>query len=181
MSEQKEEQQGNFQNKALSDVEKFLLLLSELNIIDSEKPKNPQNQQRIDDSSLLNINHKDDQYIDIKSSKSSSRRLEIEQDSSAQSKPKYLDRKSLDIKRSPNGQNSLAKPRQKSSDEDFADIVRSPSIYPFPSLLDELPFLRDIQPANLNEFDQNHDQDRHHENLNSSNHNDDALLGMKNK
>ena len=90
MSEQKEEQQGNFQNKALSDVEKFLLLLSELNIIDSEKPKNLQNQQRIDDSSLLNIDHKDDKYIDIKSSKSSSRRLEIEQDLSAQSKPKYL-------------------------------------------------------------------------------------------
>ncbi len=95
MSEQKEEQQGNFQNKALSDVEKFLLLLSELNIIDPEKPKNLQNQQRIDDSSLLNIDHKDDKYIDIKSSKSSSRRLEIEQDLSAQSKPKYLDGKSL--------------------------------------------------------------------------------------
>ncbi|MCL1495656.1 MAG: BON domain-containing protein [Pseudanabaena sp. Salubria-1] len=176
MSEQKEEQQGNFQNKALSDVEKFLLLLSELNIIDSEKPKNLQNQQRIDDSSLLNIDHKDDKYIDIKSSKSSSRRLEIEQDLSAQSKPKYLDGKSLDIERSPNGQNSLAKPRQKSPDEDFLDIVRSPSIYPFPSLLDELPFLRDIQPANLNGFDQNHDQDRHHENLNRSNHNDNAIL-----
>jgi hypothetical protein len=176
MSEQKEEQQGNFQNKALSDVEKFLLLLSELNIIDSEKPNNLQNQQRIDDSSLLNIDHKDDKYIDIKSSKSSSRRLEIEQDLSAQSKPKYLDGKSLDIERSPNGQNSLAKPRQKSPDEDFLDIVRSPSIYPFPSLLDELPFLRDIQPANLNGFDQNHDQDRHHENLNRSNHNDNAIL-----
>ena len=114
MSEQKEEQQDNFQNKALSDVENFLLLLSELNIIDSEKTKNPQTQQRIDDSGLLNIDHKDDKYIDIKSSKSSSRRLENEQDLSAQSKPKYLDRKSLDIKRSPNGQNSLANPKQKS-------------------------------------------------------------------
>jgi len=172
MSEQQEEQQGNFQNKALSDVEKFLLLLSDLNIIDSEKPKNLQNQQCIDDSILLNIDHKDDKYIDIKSSKSISKRLEIEQDLSDQSQPKYLDRKSLDIKRSPNGQNSLAKPRQKSPDEDFLDIVRSPSIYPFPSLLDELPFLRDTQPANLNGFDQNHDQDRHHENLNRSNHND---------
>ena len=176
MSEQKEEQQGNFQNKALSDVEKFLLLLSELNIIDSEKPNNPQNQQRIDDSSLLNIDHKDDKYLDIKSSKSSSRRLEIEQDSSAQAKPKYLDRKSIDIERSPNGQNSLAKPIQQSSDEDFADIVRSPSVYPFPSLLDELPFLRDIQPANFHDVDRNHDSDQHHENLNLSNHNDNVIL-----
>ncbi|WP_434687682.1 BON domain-containing protein [Pseudanabaena minima] len=154
MSEPKGEQKGNFQNKALSDVEKFLLLLSELNIIDSEKPKSSQEQQGIQDASLLNIDHKDTQSIDIQSSQTSSRLLKSEQGLSAKSNPKYLDGVSLDT-RSPNGQNSLAKPRPKSLDEDFSDIgQRSPSLYSFPSLLDELPFLRDIPPAK-NGFDPN--------------------------
>ena len=153
MSEPKGEQKGNFQNKALSDVEKFLLLLSELNIIDSEKPENSQGQQRIQDASQLNIEHKDTQYVDIKSSQISSKLLENEQDLSAKSNPKYLDGETLDITRSPNGQNSLAKPRSKSLDEDFSDIgQRSPAVYSFPSLLDELPFLRDIPPTK-NGFD----------------------------
>ncbi|OYQ62750.1 hypothetical protein B9G53_20570 [Pseudanabaena sp. SR411] len=149
MSELKGEQKGNFQNKALSDVEKFLLLLSELNIIDSEKPKNSQNQQRVDDSSLLNIDNYDNKYKEIKSS---SRLLESEQNLIGKSRKKFPDEEFLDITRSPNSQNSLAKPRQKSLDEDFSDIGRSPSVYPFPSLLDELPFLRDI-PSAKNGFD----------------------------
>jgi outer membrane protein OmpA-like peptidoglycan-associated protein len=146
------EQKGNFQNKALSDVEKFLLLLSELNIIDSEKPKNPKNHQQVDDSSLLNIDNQDNKYPDIKSS---SRLLEIEQNLAGKSRQKSQDEDFVDITRSPNSQNLSAKPRPKYADEDFSDIARSPSVYPFPSLLDELPFLRDIQPTK-NGFDHNH-------------------------
>ncbi|MBD2189561.1 BON domain-containing protein [Pseudanabaena mucicola] len=102
------EQQSNFPNQSLNDVEKFLLLLSDLNIINAEKPQSPQNQQRIDISELLNIDN--------------------------------------------NEQSLSTQVRQKSPDEDFSDITRSPSVYPFPSLLDELPFLRDI-PSTKNGFD----------------------------
>jgi outer membrane protein OmpA-like peptidoglycan-associated protein len=149
MSEQKGEQKGNFQNKALSDVEKFLLLLSELNIIDSEKSKEPQNHQGINDSIFLKIDNQDSQD---KETKSRSSLFDIEQNLSAKSSPQSLGDEFSDVARSPNGQNSVAKPRPKYADEDFLDIVRSPSVYPFPSLLDELPFLRDIPPAK-NGFD----------------------------
>ena len=149
MSEQKGEQKGNFQNKALSDVEKFLLLLSELNIIDSEKSKEPQNHQGINDSIFLKIDNQDSQD---KETKSRSSLFDIEHNLSAKSSPQSLGDEFSDVARSPNGQNSVAKPRPKYADEDFLDIVRSPSVYHFPSLLDELPFLRDIPPAK-NGFD----------------------------
>ncbi|GBO56814.1 hypothetical protein APA_5149 [Pseudanabaena sp. lw0831] len=141
------ERKGDSQNNSISDVEKFLLLLSELNIIDSEKSKISQKQQQKDNASLLNIDNK---YHKNGELQPRLRLVEIEQ-------------------------NLSVKPRQKTSDEEVLDIARSPSVYPFPNLLDELPFLRDIQPANLNGFDQNHDQDRYHENLNLSNHSDDAI------
>ncbi len=140
------ERKGDSQNNSLSDVEKFLLLLSELNIIDSEKPKNPQKLQQIDNTSLLNIDNKDNKHAGLQPR---SRLLAIEQ-------------------------NLSIKPRQKSSDEEFLDIVRSPSVYPFPSLLDELPFLRDVQPANSNGFE--YDQVQYDENSNFSNHDQDVRL-----
>jgi outer membrane protein OmpA-like peptidoglycan-associated protein len=133
------EQKDNSQNKALSDVEKLLLLLSELNIIDSDKSKIPQNQEQIDDLSL----------IDIKSEELSSNLVKPEQHLSFESSQKSSVRKFLD--------------------EDFVNEARSPSVCPFPSLLDELPFLKDIQPVSLNRLEENHDQDLKHENLNISN------------
>ena len=126
------EQKDNSQNKALSEVEKLLLLFSDLNIIDLDSPKSPQNQEQINDSSLI-----------IKNEKLSSNPVKIEQSSLSQPSRKSPNRKFLD--------------------EDFADKARSPSVYPFPSLLDELPFLQDIQPISLNRLEENH------ENLNSSN------------
>jgi outer membrane protein OmpA-like peptidoglycan-associated protein len=145
------ERKGDSQNNSLSDVEKFLLLLSELNIIDSEKPKISQKLQQIDNTSLVNIDNNDIKHGGIQPR---SKLLDIEQKLSV-------------------------RPKQKISDEEFTeeflDGVRSPTIYPFPSLLDELPFLKDIQPANINLFDQNYDQNQHRENLNLSNHSGNAL------
>ncbi len=89
---------GDLNNKALSDVEKFLLLLSDLKIVESEI------KDQIDVSDIK---------PDIKS---------------ANIEP--LDIEPLDIK-------------------------RSPSAYSFPSLLDDLPFLRDIQPFQSSKFDEN--------------------------
>ena len=107
---------------------------------------NLQNQQQIDNSRLLNIDNLDNKYKELKSN---SRLLEIEQNLAGKSSSKYLD-------------------------EEFSDIARSPSAYPFPSLLDELPFLRDIQPANPNGFERNQD----YQNLNLSNHNEDVFLEL---
>jgi outer membrane protein OmpA-like peptidoglycan-associated protein len=148
------EQKDNLENKSLTDVEKFLLLLSELNIIDSEKPKNPQKPKQIDNSSLLSVDNKDNNKNKKHGELQPRSRL-------------------IEIK-----QNLSVKPKQKSSDAEILDVVRSPSVYPFPSLLDELPFLRDIQPSNLNQLDLNQlDHNQDHQNLNLSNHDEDVLLG----
>ena len=144
------ERKGDSQNNSLSDIEKFLLLLSELNIVDAEKSKDPQKPQQKDNSSLSNKDNKDNK---------DNKRAEI------QPRPRLLKIE----------QNLSVKPRQKSLDEDFLDIPRSQSVYPFPSLLDELPFLRDIQPTNPNGFDRNQD----HQNLNLSNHEDIRLEQTK--
>ncbi len=139
------ERKDNLQNKSLSDVEKFLLLLSDLNIIDSDKSKDTQNQTQTNDLAIIDLNHQKDEP------KPSLKLRNVEQP-------------------------SLLRTRIESLDQEFPDVVRSPSAYPFPSLLDELPFLRDIQPANLNGFDRHHEQDQHHEKASLTNHAEDVIL-----
>ncbi len=146
------ERKDNLQDKSLTDVEKFLLLLSELNIIDSAKSKNPQKPQQIDNSSLLNIDNKDNNK--------NKKHAEVQ-----------LRSRLVEVK-----QNLAVKPKQKSSDAENLDVVRSHSAYPFPSLLDELPFLKDIQPPSQNSFTENRDRNQDHQNLNLSNHDEDVLL-----
>jgi outer membrane protein OmpA-like peptidoglycan-associated protein len=146
------ERKDNLEDKSLTDVEKFLLLLSELNIIDSENSKNPQRPQQIDNLSLLNVDNKDNK--DNKNKKHGE----------LQTRSRLVEVK----------QNLAVKPKQKSSDAEILDVGRSPSAYPFPSLLDELPFLKDIQPPSQNSFTENRNQD--HQNLNLSNHDEDFLL-----
>ena len=143
------ERKDNLEDKSLTDVEKFLLLLSDLNIIDAEKSKSSQKPQQIDNSSLSNIdtNHNKDK-----------------KHSELQTRSRLVEAK----------QNLSVKPKQKSSDAEILDVVRLPSVYPFPSLLDELPFLRDIQHPSQNGFTKNHNQE--HQNLNLSNRNEDILL-----
>jgi outer membrane protein OmpA-like peptidoglycan-associated protein len=116
------EQKKNFQNNALSDVEKFLLLLSELSIIDSDKTGNAQNNG---ETNNLNFTYIGNQSEALKTRSSSG---EI-------------------------AKNALAE-----SGLDSENIARLPSVYPFPSLLDELPFLRDIQPIK-NSFKDNYGED----------------------
>ncbi len=105
------ERKDNSNNKPLSDVEKLLLLLSDLQIIDSKDSTPPI-------SNLPSI--------------------------------------SVDA-----NQNKLINPNIESLDKSLdvgIDIDRSPAIdpfYPFPSLLDELPFLRDFKPFKQDEPDQN--------------------------
>ncbi len=143
------ERKDNLEDKSLTDVEKFLLLLSDLNIIDAEKSKSPQKPQQIDNSSLSNIdtNHNKDK-----------------KHSELQTRSRLVKAK----------QNLSVKPKQKSSDAEILDLVRLPSVYPFPSLLDELPFLRDSQHPSQNGFTENRNQE--HQNLNLSNRNEDILL-----
>jgi hypothetical protein len=146
------ERKDNLQDKSLTDVEKFLLLLSELNIIDPEKSKNPQKPQQKTDSSLLNIDNKDKNKENTNGEIQTRSRL-------------------VEIK-----QNLSVKPRQKPSEAEILDVVRSPSVYPFPSLLDELPFLKDIQPTKQDGFDQNYEQDRQYENSSLSNDYEEIII-----
>ncbi|PZV13812.1 MAG: hypothetical protein DCF20_14155 [Pseudanabaena sp.] len=145
------ERKSNLSNKSLSDVENFLLLLSDLNIIDSDKSKDHQNQDQSIDSSLKDIVRKNDYKGE--EPKTVSRLIDIEQDLSFKSSTETLEKEFLDGDRSD----------------------RSPFVYPFPSLLDELPFLKDIRPVNLNKIDRNETQDFHHENSNLSNHDKNPL------
>jgi outer membrane protein OmpA-like peptidoglycan-associated protein len=120
------EQKKNFQNNALSDVEKFLSLLSELTTIDSDKNEDTQNNGESSNSAFIRI---DSQSEDLT-------RLETRSSSGKITK------------------SVLAK-----SELDAENVTRSHFVYPFPSLLDELPFLRDIKPIK-NGFDDNHGEDR---------------------
>ncbi len=108
---------GDLNSKALSDVEKFLLLLSDLSdlkVVESEIKEQ--------------TDIKPDIKPDIKSAN-------IEPANIEPANIESLDIEPLDI--------------------EPLDIKRSPLAYPFPSLLDELPFLRDIQPFELDRIDQN--------------------------
>lgn len=109
------ERNGNFNDNALSDVEKFFLLLSELNIIESDKSQSSTNQDPI---------LPDDDNRVVKSSPPSSPIVPIEE---PKSRAKLLDTLS----------------EQEPIDEH--ESKQSPAVYPFPSLLDELPFLKDLE------------------------------------
>ncbi len=108
------EKNSKAQNNSLNDVEKLLLLLSDLKIMDSEKPENPQNQEQIVTLNTLDIN-----------SKNNSRNNKLET-------------------------SSLSLEVRSASDVEVPNLKRSPPVYPFPSLLDELPFLRDLPSIQAN-------------------------------
>lgn len=120
------ERNGNINDNSLSDVEKFFLLLSELNIIESQKTRNSENQNQ----SVVLQSEYEEQVADYEYNSSF-----------------------VDI----NPENEEPKPRSRlvdleSSKESLDEPLemRSPSGYPFPSLLDELPFLKNIQPIEYN-------------------------------
>lgn len=101
------EQQSNFPKQSLNDVEKFLLLLSELNIIDADKTEPQVQQQPI--NSINNGFRDKSRTIEPPPQKSERKRSSL-----------------ADITSEPE---SISRP-----------VIE----YPFPSLLEELPFLRDI-------------------------------------
>lgn len=149
------ERNGNINDNSLSDVEKFFLLLSELNIIESQKPRNSENQNQ----RLVLQSEYEQQFPDYEYNSSF---LDI---SSENEEPKTRSRL-VDLE---------------SSREDLDESLerRSPSAYQFPSLLDELPFLRDIQPIEYNSIDNQRNAVLNNRNGNSSTDAESLLLGQE--
>jgi outer membrane protein OmpA-like peptidoglycan-associated protein len=139
------ERNGNINDNSLSDVEKFFLLLSELNIIESQKTRNSENQNQ---SLVLQSEH-EEQFADYEYNSSF---VDL---NSENEEPKIRSRL-VDLELS---QESLDEPLE----------MRSPSVYPFPSLLDELPFLKNIQPIEYNDIDNRSNTVRNNGNGTASN------------
>ncbi|TYQ26911.1 OmpA family protein [Pseudanabaena sp. UWO310] len=128
------ERKSNPSNNALSEVEKFLLLLSDLNIIESDHAKNiPAQPQRANLPPL-------DQGLD-KGLDKGLYTAELPTSSNNERTSK------VSINKSNNAANRSIKSHESASikvqDEEISELRRSPVTYSFPSLLDELPFLRE--------------------------------------
>ena len=149
------DRKNNFNNNALSDVEKFLLLLADLKIIDADKGETPENRL-----SSPQLNSSPPEIEDISKVTMASIPVPVDIDSQ---------RKEL------KSRSSLINIEQNEANEliiESLDIKRSPAVYPFPSLLDELPFLRDIQPLPQNGLNESGHKVQETEDSNLSNDKD---------
>ncbi|PZO43265.1 MAG: flagellar motor protein MotB [Pseudanabaena frigida] len=144
------ERKSNSNNQALSDVEKLIILLSDLKIIESDNSKNTENGEPI-----------------VTSSAEANEVARNVTPPNPQSFSRDIAPKNKEFKAKP----KLVEIEKELSDKATVEDIenkRSTYNYPFPNLLDELPFLRDIQPFEASKIEVVNSESSRDENLNLS-------------